>query len=121
MRDIDFLRRRAAQHGEAVGRFADAILEGPLPWTRMRRVYALLGLCRRFGSVRVQEACTEALGFGLADVKRLGRALKNGPTPPAPVRTNRVIPLARYLRPPSQYALPMPPPGHESNDKGDNA
>jgi hypothetical protein len=121
MRDIDFLRRRAAQHGEAVGDYADAILEGPLPWTRMRRVYALLGLCRRFGSLRVQEACSNALGVGLVNVKRLGLALKNGPVPQAPVGTSRVIPLARYLRPPSQYALPMPPQGHESNDKGDNA
>ena len=120
MRDIDFLRRRAAQHGEAVGRFADAILEGPLPWTRMRRVYALLGLCRRFGSLRVQEACTEALGFGLADVKRLARALKNGPVPPAPAGTNRVIPLARYLRPPSQYALPISTRGQHTPEKGDN-
>ena len=121
MRDIDFLRRRAAQHGEAVGRFADALLEGPLPWTRMRRVYALLGLCRRYGSLRIQEACTESLGFGLADVKRLARALKNGPVPPVTIGTNRVIPLARYLRPPSQYALPMPPRGHEPHDRGDNA
>lgn len=121
MRDIDFLRRRAAQHGEAVGNYADAILEGPLPWTRMRRVYALLGLCRRFGSARVQEACSNALDIGLVNVKRLGLALKKGPTAPAPVRTSPVIPLARYLRPPSQYALPMVPRGHEPHDKGDNA
>ena len=120
LRDLDFLKRRAAQHGEAVGRFADALLEGPLPWTRMRRVYALLGLCRRYGSARVQEACAEALGFGLADVKRLARALKNGPTPPVTMGTNRVIPLARYLRPPSQYALPIAPRGHEPHNEGDN-
>ena len=86
----------------------------------MRCVYALLGLCRRYGSARVQEACAEALGFGLADVKRLARALKNGPTPPVTMGTNRVIPLARYLRPPSQYALPIAPRGHEPHNEGDN-
>ena len=116
---MDFLKRRAAQHGEAVGRFADALLEGPLPWTRMRRVYALLGLCRRYGSARVQEACSNALGVGLVNVKRLGQALKNGPTTPITMGTYRVIPLARYLRPPSQYALPMVPRGEKPPDKGD--
>jgi hypothetical protein len=29
----------------------DKLLAGPLPWTRMRRAYALLGLARRYGSV----------------------------------------------------------------------
>jgi hypothetical protein len=119
LRDIDFLKRQAAQHGEAVGRYADALLEGPLPWTRMRRVYALLGLCRRYGSLRVQEACANALLVGLVNVKRLGQAITTGPTTPVPTETNRVIPLARYLRPPSQYALPMTPRGHEPRDKGD--
>lgn len=121
MRDIDFLRRQAAQHGEAVGRFADAILEGPLPWTRMRRVYALLGLCRRYGSGRVQEACEEAIGVGLADVRRLERALKNGPAPPPHAGTAKVIPLGRYLRPSSQYALPIAPRGQKTHDQGEDA
>jgi len=40
--------------------------------------------------------------------------------PPVTMGTNRVIPLARYLRPPSQYALPMAPRGHEPHDEGDN-
>src|SRR2546426_9213445 len=46
-RDVAFLESQAARHGEAIGRYAHALLDVPLPWTRMRRVYALLGLVKR--------------------------------------------------------------------------
>jgi hypothetical protein len=121
MRDIDFLKRQATEHGEAVGRFADALLEGPLPWTRMRRVFALLGLCKRYGSGRVEEACSKSLSLGLVDVKRLRKALDNGPAPPPSVGTDRVIPIAKYLRPKSQYTLQPAKRGPSRNDKGDTA
>jgi hypothetical protein len=38
MRDIAYLQGQATACGPAVGRFAAALLAGPLPWTRMRRV-----------------------------------------------------------------------------------
>lgn len=47
MRDLDHLRRLAAAHGPAIGAYADAVLDTPLPWTKMRQVYALLGLVKR--------------------------------------------------------------------------
>jgi transposase len=37
MRDTAFLKRKAREHGEAVGRYAEAVLDTPLPWTRMRQ------------------------------------------------------------------------------------
>ena len=36
LRDIEHLKRMAAGHGEAVGTYAAALLDTPLPWTRMR-------------------------------------------------------------------------------------
>jgi transposase len=106
LRDVAFLKRQAEKHGEAVGRFAQALLDCPLPWTRMRRVYALLSLAKRYGELRVNDACA-ALAADMLDVRRLGRMLKLGdPAPPQPPPT-KVIPLARYLRPASQYALSM--------------
>lgn len=109
LRDISFLKRQAERHGEHIGRLAEILLDGPLPWTRMRRVYALLGLVRKYGDTRVEEACATALGFQMHDVRRLQRMLKNATTPPAtsPPASAKVIPLARYLRPASQYALPL--------------
>lgn len=40
LRDVQTLLRQDARYGEAVGRFV-AALDSALPWTRMRRVYAL--------------------------------------------------------------------------------
>ena len=107
LRDVDALRRQAASHGEAVGRFAAAVLDSPLPWTRMRRVYALLGLARRYGAARLNDACAIALAAEMLDVHRLKRMLALGQAPSAGAPA-RVIPLGRFLRPASQYALPLP-------------
>src|SRR2546422_3795469 len=63
------MRRRAASSSCCRGRgfleYAQArsfvVL---LPWTWMRHVYALLGLCRRFGDARVEKICAIALADG---------------------------------------------------------
>lgn len=116
LRDVAFLSRKAWEHGLAVGRFADKLLAGPLPWTRMRRAYALLGLARRYGSARVDEACAAALDADMIDVHRLRKLLEIAAKAPAPGPKARVIPLARYLRPADQYALPL-----AKTEKGDKA
>jgi hypothetical protein len=118
LRDVDALRRQAASYGDAVGRFAAALLDGPLPWTRMRRVYALLGLGRRYGAARVNDACTIALAAEMLDVYRLKRMLALG-QPSATPAPARVIPLGRFLRPASQYALPLPVPDRPAS-QGDS-
>jgi hypothetical protein len=105
-RDTAALVARATEHGESVGRFAQALLGGPGIWTRMRQVYALLGLARRFGSSRLDEACSRALQADLLNVYRLRKMLETAPAAHAP-STPRVIPIARYLRPARQYALPL--------------
>jgi Mu transposase-like protein len=107
LRNIDALRRQAEMAGDVIGRYAAALLDSPLPWTRMRRVYALLGLVRRYGAARVTEACGVALAADMLDVKRLQRMVEQGfaPTPAPPPA--RVIPLGRYLRPATQFALPL--------------
>jgi transposase len=108
MRDIAFLQHQAARHGQHVGQLASIILEGPLPWTRMRRVYALLSLVRKYGEQRVEEVCTTALSFEMHDVRRLKRMLENAtPLPPLAGPVSRTeTPHPRYLRPASDYALP---------------
>jgi transposase len=106
LRDIGYLAGKAAEHGPSVGRFATLLLEGDLPWTRMRQVYALIGLAKRYGSARLDEACAQALAVEMLDVHRLRRLLEIGPSHTAPpART--VLPFARHLRPASQYALPF--------------
>ncbi len=121
LRNVDALRRQAASAGEVVGQYAAALLDSPLPWTRMRRVYALLGLVRRYGAARVTEACTTALAADMLDIKRLQRMLELA-IPAAPTVAPagaRVIPLSRYLRPPSQFALPLR--AAEASSEGDES
>jgi hypothetical protein len=107
LRDVHALERQARSYGDAVGRFAAGLLDNPLPWTRMRRVYALLGLVRRYGAARVDETCAVALAAEMLDVQRLKRMLALAPPPTVAVPA-RVLPLARFLRPATQYALPLP-------------
>ena len=121
MRDVRFLQRRAAEHGEAVKRYATALLDTRLPWTRMRQVYALLGLAKRYGPERLEAACKAALEVDLINVYKLRRLLEIAPpaaetTDPA---SDKVVPLARYLRPPQQYALKLPVKPPNSKGEGD--
>jgi hypothetical protein len=76
MRDIDRLIGDAAGHGTAVGAFARVVLDHPLPWTKMRQVYKLLGLCRRYGDDRVDAACIRALDAETDSVTVVGRMLE---------------------------------------------
>jgi hypothetical protein len=115
LRDVAFLQRQAARHGEAIGRFAQALLDGPLPWTRMRRVYALIGLAKRYGDEPLTTACQTALAADMLDVRRLERMLQLARPASAPAALARIIPLARYLRPASQFVLPFATP-HPTGD-----
>jgi hypothetical protein len=83
----------------------------------MRQVYALLGLARRYGSARLEQACAAALGADMIDVYRLRRLLEIAPLPHPP-GPRKVIPISRYLRPAQQYALPLA--SREKPEKGDN-
>ena len=118
LRDVQSLHRQAASYGEAVGRFAAALLDSPLPWTRMRRVYALLGVARRYGAARVDEACAIALAAEMLDVRRLERMLVQAATPSVTAPPAQ-LPSARFLRPASQYALPLAA-REPSSKKGDD-
>ena len=96
-----------------------ALLDSPLPWTRIRRVYALLGLARRYGAAPVNDACTIALAVEMLDVHRLKRMLELGQVLPVTSARTRAIPLARFLRPASQYALPLASPERPAQGEPD--
>ena len=75
LRDIAHLQRMAASHGEAIGVYAAAVLDTPLPWTKMRQVYALLGLVKKWGPDKVEAACRRALDAEAVSVPLIGRML----------------------------------------------
>ncbi len=103
-RDADYFVRQAKDHGEHVGRFAEALAAKPLPWTRLRMLFKLLGLARKYGP-RLDASCKTALDADMVDVYRLADLVRLDTrlSPPAA----KVIPLARHLRPASQYALSL--------------
>jgi hypothetical protein len=76
LRDIDRLIADAATHGDAVGAFARVVLDHPLPWTKMRQVYKLIGFARRYGDDRVNTACRRALDAECDSVTVIGRMLE---------------------------------------------
>ncbi len=104
-RDAAFFVRQAKEYGEHVGLFAEALAAGPLPWTRLRQIFKLLSLARKYGGGRLDASCKTALDAGMVDVYRLADLVRLDTRLAPPVAT--VIPLARYLRPSSQYALPL--------------
>jgi transposase len=61
LRDPQAAIREAKRHGEAMGRFAERLLAGPVPWSRLRQAQKLLRLGHRFGFDRVDAACRRAL------------------------------------------------------------
>jgi stage V sporulation protein SpoVS len=75
---LDRLQAIAASHGQAIGAYATALLDIPLPWTRMRHVYALLGLVKRWGATRVEAACASALDHEVISIGLIRRMLERG-------------------------------------------
>ena len=85
----------------------------------MRRVYALLGLAKKYGAARLDEACTVALDAEMLDIHRLQRMLEAGRTQPALPGIAPDVPIARHLRPKEHYRLPLP--GLGSKETRDDA
>ena len=105
-RDAETLKSHAQRWGEHVGLYAHRVLEGALPWTRMRHAYRLLGLCKRFGGDRVDAACRKALDLDVVDVTRIARMLERDLVDqpvdtPAPAPDNVIRP--RFGRSPEEF------------------
>jgi hypothetical protein len=113
MRDIGYLQRLADECGPATGAYAAAILDHPLPWTKMRQVYALLGLARKWGPARVDLACARALEAEAVSVPLIGRMLARGTEAAHLPHTGPLPGLAapRFARGASHFALTAPPAG----------
>jgi transposase len=106
MRDVEYLKKQATEQGEHVGIYAVRLLEDPLPWTQMRKVYKLLSLARRFGAERVESACRRTLDLDVVDVAKVQRIVE-GATRPADNETRRWAPILRprFAREPAAFEV----------------
>jgi transposase len=109
MRDLSRLVAACAGHGPNVGIYAERLLDDPLPWTRMRSVYRLLGLIRRYGPGPVDAACGRSLDLDVVAVSKIAAMLEKArehqqPVLPAaagsPAHNTRG---GRFARDPGEY------------------
>jgi transposase len=113
MRDIDTLIRTAWRHGEHIGIYAERVLAVDLPWTRMRQVYRLLGLVRRYGPDPVEAACDRALELDVVSVTKIASMLERATENTAPLGPPRPAAAAgaRFARDPGEFAVRTTRPG----------
>lgn len=116
MRDLDRLRATAERHGHHIGIYVHRLLDDPLPWTRMRAVYRLLGLIRRYGPGPVEDACRAALDLDVISVTKIAAMLAKAletTTPQSPQSPHTHLPglgagvSGRFARDPSEFAAPL--------------
>jgi hypothetical protein len=113
-RSIDGILRKAREHGEHIGLFVERVLQGPLPWARMRAAYALLRLCDKYGDGRVESVCQSALSFDVIDVHRVSKMLKRAASPGTRTADGKVVQLPlplstpRFARDPKHFATHLP-------------
>jgi transposase len=104
LRSVEALVKKAKEKGPNIGAYAERIVAGPLPWSRMRAGYALMRLCDKYGVERVESVCKSALAFDVVDVHRVTKMLKTAVKPAVaaqlPGERRRVVqlPLPRFAR-----------------------
>lgn len=112
-RDIARLAGMAAARGASVGIYAERILESPQPWTRMRAVYALIGLARKYGNGPVEQACAAALELDVISVGKIKSIVEKGTEAQAARAAARAgqadaaarkVTAARFARDPREFA-----------------
>ena len=88
------LLARAQRAGKSVGAVCEAIhrLDGE---PGVRRILGVLSLCKRHGTVRVDDACATALALDLANYRFVKRYLERQPE--LPLSLKQVDPLIREL------------------------
>ncbi|HWT50383.1 MAG TPA: hypothetical protein VN255_18040 [Mycobacterium sp.] len=110
MRDLARLIATAAGHGPDIGIYAERLLDHDLPWTRMRQVYRLLGLVKRYGAAPVDTACGRALELDVVSVTKIAAMLEKATenTPAEPPRAAAGLAPARFARDPREYRTGAP-------------
>ncbi len=105
LRDLARLIATCAGHGPNIGIYAERLLDDPPPWTRMRAVYRLLGLVRRYGPDPVEAACDRALQLDVVSVTKIASMLERATEHTTPVLpTAAGAATARFARPPTELA-----------------
>jgi transposase len=120
-RDLTRLIAACAGHGANIGIYAERLLDDPLPWTRMRSVYRLQGLVRRYGPGPVETACGRSLDLDVVSVSKIAAMLERATETQQPLLPAMPgLPTGtvgghhpgggRFARNPAEYARTTPAP-----------
>jgi transposase len=109
LRDPKRIIQKAQQHGAQIGRFAEALLSGTVPWAKLRQAQKLLRLGEKYGWHRLEAACQRALAFELINVRRVESMIQQDIAQldllAAPAAEARIIPLQlRFQRPAESFS-----------------
>ncbi|GFG99505.1 hypothetical protein MTIM_53840 [Mycobacterium timonense] len=107
MRDLNTLQRRQPPR-HPCRRLRRRVLEHPLPWTKMRQVYRLLGLVRRHGAEAVDDACRRALDAEVIDVGLIERMLTRGAGAQLPLIPKPSPTASRFVRAATDFTVRRP-------------
>jgi len=113
LRSPNYLRQQSAELGEAIGTFADKLLSGPTPWSKMRQAYKLLRMGEKYTPARLNAACQKALAVDLVDVRRLERILVEA-------LEGEATPVMAAPAPPGRFARPGDVFAQGSNNGGNH-
>lgn len=106
LRSVERILAQARTRGPYVGELVTRLLDGPLPWTKMRQAYALIRLCDRYGNVRVDALCNRAIAFDVLEVGRIEQMIKRATkVEDDAMATGRIVqlPLGRFARDPASF------------------
>lgn len=104
LRDVTSLIGKCTAHGANIGIYAERILDDPMPWTRIRSVYRLQGLVRRYGAQRVEQACSLSLDLDVVSVTKIASMLERATestTPELPKAVGQTS--IRFSRDPAEF------------------
>jgi transposase len=76
MRNCDYYIGKAKEIGTHCGGYMEELLSGDFPWTKLRQAQKLIRLSEKYGTQRIEQACSRALSFSLIDANRLERIIK---------------------------------------------
>jgi hypothetical protein len=99
---------RARELGPAAGDFAEKLLSGEFPRSRLRQEQKLLRLAERYGAARLEAACRRALEFDFVDVYRVQPILEQGlesQTDPQSIVGHQSELALKFLRPAEHFAV----------------
>jgi transposase len=113
LRSPNYLRQQCRKQGEAIGDFADKLLSGPTPWSKLRQAFKLLRMGEKYTATRLNVACKKALAVDLIDVRRLENILVEA-------LEEEALPVMTVPAPPGRFARPGNVFAQASNNGGNH-